>query len=88
MTIAASRAMPATARVLEGQVATVTGSTSGIGPSIPREKVICGVLLTQQPNKRFATVEEIGAIAVFQASGAGASITEAALPVDGGWPAQ
>ena len=54
---------------------------------IAREEVIRDVLLAQQPNKRFATVEEIGALAVFLASAAAASITGAALPVDGGWTA-
>lgn len=54
---------------------------------IPREQVIRDVLLAQQPNKRFATVDEIGAFAVFLASDAAASITGAALPVDGGWTA-
>jgi 3-hydroxybutyrate dehydrogenase len=54
---------------------------------IPREKVIRDVLLAQQPNKRFATVEELGALSVFLASGAAASITGTALPVDGGWTA-
>ena len=54
---------------------------------IPREKVISDVLLKSQPNKRFAQVTEIGALAVFLASDAAASITGAALPVDGGWTA-
>jgi 3-hydroxybutyrate dehydrogenase len=54
---------------------------------IPRDQVIRDVLLAQQPSKRFATVEEIGALAVFLASDAGASITGTALPVDGGWTA-
>jgi 3-hydroxybutyrate dehydrogenase len=54
---------------------------------IPRDEVIRDVLLTQQPNKRFATVDELGALVVFLASDAGASITGAALPVDGGWTA-
>jgi 3-hydroxybutyrate dehydrogenase len=54
---------------------------------IPREQVIRDVLLAQQPNKRFATVEELGALAVFLASTAAASITGVALPVDGGWTA-
>jgi 3-hydroxybutyrate dehydrogenase len=55
--------------------------------NIPREKVIRDVLLAQQPNKRFATVEELGALSVFLASEAAASITGIALPVDGGWTA-
>jgi len=55
--------------------------------NIPRERVIREVLLAQQPNKRFATVEELGALTVFLASDAVASITGIALPVDGGWTA-
>ena len=54
---------------------------------ISRDQVIRNVLLAQQPNKRFATVEEIGALTVFLASDAAASITGTALPVDGGWTA-
>src|SRR5216683_2900604 len=51
---------------------------------ISREQVIHDVLLAQQPNKRFATVEELGALTVFLASDAAASIAGIALPVDGG----
>jgi 3-hydroxybutyrate dehydrogenase len=54
---------------------------------IPRDQVIRDVLLAQQPNKRFATVDELGALSVFLASEAAASITGAAIPVDGGWTA-
>jgi len=54
---------------------------------ISRERVISEVLLKAQPNKRFATVEEIGALAAFLASPAAQSITGAAVPVDGGWTA-
>src|SRR5947208_121781 len=54
---------------------------------IPREQVIRDILLAQQPNKRFATVDELGALTVFLASDAAASITGVALPVDGGWTA-
>ncbi len=54
---------------------------------ISREQVIHDVLLAQQPNKRFNTVEELGAFTAFLASDAAASITGAALPVDGGWTA-
>jgi NAD(P)-dependent dehydrogenase (short-subunit alcohol dehydrogenase family) len=54
---------------------------------IPREQVIRDVLLAQQPNKRFATNEELESFAVFLAIDAAASITRAALPVDGGWTA-
>jgi 3-hydroxybutyrate dehydrogenase len=55
--------------------------------NIPREQIIREVLLAQQPNKRFASVEELGALTVFLASEAAASITGVALPVDGGWTA-
>src|SRR5437899_1976229 len=54
---------------------------------ISREKVIHDVLLAQQPNKHFASVEELGALTVFLATDAAASITGIALPVDGGWTA-
>jgi 3-hydroxybutyrate dehydrogenase len=54
---------------------------------ISREKVIRDVLLASQPNKRFATVEEMGAVTSFLCSQAAASITGTALPVDGGWTA-
>jgi len=55
---------------------------------ITRDEVINDVLLAAQPSKRFATVEEIGALAVFLSSPAAASITGTALSVDGGWTAQ
>jgi 3-hydroxybutyrate dehydrogenase len=54
---------------------------------IPREEVIRNVLLAQQPNKRFATTEELGAIAVFLTSEAAASITGTTIVADGGWTA-
>ena len=54
---------------------------------ISREKVVSDVLLKAQPNKRFAQVSEIGALAVFLAGDAAKSITGTALPVDGGWTA-
>jgi len=54
---------------------------------ISREQVVRDILLAQQPNKRFATVEELGALTVFLASEAASSITGIALPVDGGWTA-
>jgi 3-hydroxybutyrate dehydrogenase len=54
---------------------------------ISREAVIHDVLLAQQPNKRFATVEEIGGLTAFLCSDAATSINGTALPVDGGWTA-
>lgn len=52
------------------------------------EQVVRDVLLSNQPNKKFATVEEIGDIAVFLASDGAASITGTTISVDGGWTAR
>jgi len=54
---------------------------------IAREEVIRNVLLAQQPNKRFATTDELGGIAVFLTSDAAASITGTTIAADGGWTA-
>lgn len=54
---------------------------------ISRDAVVRDVLLAQQPNKRFATTEEIGALAVFLSSNDAASITGTSISVDGGWTA-
>ncbi len=51
-------------------------------------EVVRNVLLSNQPNKKFATVEEIGDIAVFLASDGAASITGTTISVDGGWTAR
>jgi len=53
-----------------------------------RDEVIRDILLAPQPTKRFVTVEEIGALAVFLAGDGARSITGAALSVDGGWVAR
>jgi len=55
--------------------------------NIARDAVIRDVFLKNQPTKRFATVEEMGALAVFLCSDSAASINGTALPVDGGWTA-
>ncbi len=55
---------------------------------ISREKVVRDVLLSKQPNKRFATVEELGAITTFLCTDGAASITGTSIAVDGGWTAQ
>jgi 3-hydroxybutyrate dehydrogenase len=52
-----------------------------------REEVIENVMLTRQPSKEFATVEQIGGTAVFLCSDAAAQITGTTISVDGGWTA-
>ncbi len=54
---------------------------------ISEEEVKRDVLLAAQPTKKFVTVAEIAALAVFLASHSAASITGAILPIDGGWTA-
>ncbi|PKP70686.1 MAG: 3-hydroxybutyrate dehydrogenase [Alphaproteobacteria bacterium HGW-Alphaproteobacteria-4] len=54
---------------------------------ITEAEVIRDVLLAAQPTKKFVTVEELAALAVFLTTDAAASITGTALPVDGGWTA-
>jgi 3-hydroxybutyrate dehydrogenase len=55
---------------------------------ITEEQVIRDVLLHAQPTRQFVTTEQIGALAVFLCTGAAASITGTALPIEGGWTAQ
>lgn len=70
-------------RLVEGQIAD-TAKARGID----REAVIRDVLLAAQPSRRFATVEEIGALAVFLCGPGANSITGTALSADGGFTAQ
>jgi 3-hydroxybutyrate dehydrogenase len=45
-------------------------------------------LLAKQPTKRFVTVEEVGALAVYLSSDLAASTTGANFTIDGGWTAE
>lgn len=56
--------------------------------NLTEEQVVRDVLLHAQPTRKFVTVEEISALAIFLCTKAGASITGAAIPVEGGWTAQ
>lgn len=55
---------------------------------LTEEQVTRDVILHAQPTRRFVTTEELGAVAVFLCTNGAASITGAALPVEGGWTAQ
>lgn len=55
---------------------------------ITEEQVKQDVMLKAQPTKKFVTVEEIAAVAVFLCSDGASSITGSTLPVEGGWVAQ
>ncbi len=52
-----------------------------------RDDVIKNVMLQRQPSKEFATVEQLGGMAVFLCSHAAAQITGTTISVDGGWTA-
>lgn len=52
-----------------------------------RETVIREVMLTRQPSRQFATVEQLGGTTVFLCSEAAAQITGTTISVDGGWTA-
>jgi 3-hydroxybutyrate dehydrogenase len=54
---------------------------------ISAERVVREVFLAEQPNKQFASVDEVAGTVSFLCSPAAASITGAAIPVDGGWTA-
>jgi NAD(P)-dependent dehydrogenase (short-subunit alcohol dehydrogenase family) len=55
---------------------------------LTEEQAIKDVLLHAQPTLRFVTTDQVGALALFLCSDAGASMTGTALPVEGGWTAQ
>ncbi|WP_163265381.1 3-hydroxybutyrate dehydrogenase [Chelativorans alearense] len=56
--------------------------------NMDRETVVREVMLARQPIREFATVEQIGAAAVFLCSDNAALITGTTLSVDGGWTAR
>jgi 3-hydroxybutyrate dehydrogenase len=55
---------------------------------ISEDEVVKNVLLAAQPTRKFVTVEQVAALAVYLASDAAASVTGAILPIEGGWTAQ
>lgn len=69
-------------KLVDNQIA-ATAKARGIS----EEEVVNNVLLAAQWTKKFVTVEQIAALAVFICSDAAQNITGAALPIDGGWTA-
>ncbi len=55
--------------------------------NMSEEEVVKKVILERQPSKEFATVEQLGGVAVFLCSDAAAQITGTTISVDGGWTA-
>ncbi len=68
--------------LVDGQI---KGTADARGMS--EDQVVREVMLGEQPTKRFVTVQELAALTVFLCGDAAASITGAALAVDGGWTA-
>ena len=58
------------------------------GRGIGEEAAVAVIVAGAHPTRRFVTPAEIGAMVLFLASEQGASITGAALPIDGGWTAR
>jgi 3-hydroxybutyrate dehydrogenase len=54
---------------------------------LSEEAVVRDVLLAAQSTKRFVTVDEVAALTAFLCTDNAASITGAALPIEGGWTA-
>ena len=66
--------------------AQIDARTRASGKPVREEEI--ALLSEKQPMHRFTTPENIGALAVFLASDAAASITGSAYSIDGGWTAQ
>jgi 3-hydroxybutyrate dehydrogenase len=56
--------------------------------SLTREQVMNDVLLAAQPTKKFVTVDQVAALALFLCRDEASAITGANLSMDGGWTAQ
>jgi 3-hydroxybutyrate dehydrogenase len=56
--------------------------------NLTREQVMNDVLLAAQPTKKFVTVDQVAALALFLCRDEASAITGANLSMDGGWTAQ
>lgn len=56
--------------------------------NLTREQVMNDVLLAAQPTKKFVTVDQVAALALFLCRDEASSVTGANLSMDGGWTAQ
>jgi 3-hydroxybutyrate dehydrogenase len=56
--------------------------------NLTRDQVMNDVLLAAQPTKKFVTVDQVAAFALFLCRNEAAAITGANLSMDGGWTAQ
>jgi 3-hydroxybutyrate dehydrogenase len=68
--------------LVEGQIPDQMASRG-----LTREQVMNDVLLAAQPTKKFVTVDQVAALALFLCRDEAASITGANLSMDGGWTA-
>jgi len=68
--------------LVEGQIPDQMASRG-----MTREQVMSDVLLAAQPTKKFVTVDQVAALALFLCRDEAASITGANLSMDGGWTA-
>ncbi len=55
---------------------------------LTREQVMNDVLLSAQPTKKFVTVDQVAALALFLCRDEASAVTGANLSMDGGWTAQ
>ncbi len=55
--------------------------------NMTREQVMNDVMLAAQPTKKFVTVDQVAALALFLCRDEAASITGANYSIDGGWTA-
>ena len=54
---------------------------------LSRERAVERFIASRQPSRRFVAMESVAALAAFLCGPAGADITGAVLPIEGGWSA-